>query len=77
MMPYDEGFDDVYVAIKSAVEQVGEDHSINCYRLDEKNPAGRITERLRSELQHSTICIADIRKQTECDVGNRLRDGSE
>jgi len=60
IMPYDEGFDDVYVAIKSAVEQVGEDHSINCYRLDEKNPAGRITERLRSELQHSTICIADI-----------------
>jgi hypothetical protein len=32
----------------------------HCFRLDESRPAGRITDRLLSELRSATICIADL-----------------
>ena len=58
IMPFSPEFDDVYAVIKSTTEK-----SIStgrCFRLDETRPAGRITDRLLSELRSATLCIADL-----------------
>jgi nucleoside 2-deoxyribosyltransferase len=60
IMPFDPGFDDVYTFTKTSVESAVSMSPINCFRLDERKPAGRITDRLLSELQTATICIADL-----------------
>lgn len=60
IMPFAEDFDDVYGAIKQAVESAMPSSSGRCFRLDEARPAGRITDRLLGELRSATICIADI-----------------
>ena len=59
-MPFDAAFDDVYAAIKAPVERAGRDQHLRCFRLDENRPAGRITDRLLSELRRAAICIADL-----------------
>jgi nucleoside 2-deoxyribosyltransferase len=60
IMPFDHGFDDVYAAIKTAVGNIPRNTPIRCFRIDEARPAGRITERLLTELRSSSVCIADL-----------------
>jgi hypothetical protein len=60
IMPFAEDFDDVYGAIKQAVESATAASSGRCFRLDEARPAGRITDRLFGELRSATFCVADI-----------------
>ena len=59
-MPFADDFDDVYGAIKQAVELATQANNGRCFRLDESRPAGRITDRLLGELRSATLCIADI-----------------
>lgn len=60
IMPFAADFDDVYAVIKSTVESAAPDLKGRCFRLDESRPAGRITDRLLTELRSSTVCIADL-----------------
>lgn len=60
IMPFATEFDDVYSVIKSTVESATADTKGRCFRLDENRPAGRITDRLLTEIRSATICIADI-----------------
>ena len=60
MMPFDSAFNDVYEAIKQAVNSVFANDDCSCIRLDEIITAGRITDDLIQELQEAFICIADI-----------------
>jgi len=60
IMPYDDAYDDVYSAIRTAVEKADGNRGIRCARLDDKKAAGWITNRLLSELQSATLCIADV-----------------
>lgn len=60
IMPFAPEFDDVYAVIKNSVEAATASESSRCFRLDESRPAGRITDRLVSELRAATICIADL-----------------
>jgi nucleoside 2-deoxyribosyltransferase len=59
VMPFSQDFDDVYVTVKASVTNAT---SVNrrCFRLDEAQPAGRITERLLKELRSATLVVADI-----------------
>ena len=59
-MPFAADFDDVYAVIKSTVENAVGDTKGRCFRLDESRPAGRITDRLLTELRSATICVADL-----------------
>ncbi len=60
IMPFSREFDDVYLAIKSGAESALASRAGRCFRLDEARPAGRITERLLTELRTASICIADL-----------------
>ena len=60
IMPFATDFDDVYAVIKSTVENASADAKGRCFRLDDSRPAGRITDRLLTELRSATICIADL-----------------
>jgi hypothetical protein len=60
IMPFATDFDDVYAVIKATVESSTTDAKGRCFRLDESRPAGRITDRLLTELRSATICIADL-----------------
>lgn len=60
IMPFAPDFDDVYGAIKQAVESATAKSNGRCFRLDEARPAGRITDRLLGELKSATFCVADI-----------------
>lgn len=60
IMPFAPDFDDVYAVIKTTVESAAADAKGRCFRLDESRQAGRITDRLLSELRAATICIADL-----------------
>ena len=60
IMPYDDAFVDVYSAIKTAVEMADDNQDIRCTRLDDKKVAGWINNRLLSELEGATLCIADV-----------------
>lgn len=60
IMPFAADFDDVYAIIKATVETAAADTNGRCFRLDESRPAGRITDRLLTELRSATICIADL-----------------
>jgi len=60
IMPYDDAFVDVYSAIKTAVEMADDNQAIRCTRLDDKKVAGWINNRLLSELEGATLCIADV-----------------
>lgn len=63
IMPFSPEFDDVYAAIKIAVESTTSAFAGRCFRLDESRPAGRITDRLITELHSATICIADLTEE--------------
>jgi hypothetical protein len=58
-MPFASEFDDVYDAVKTAIEDAVEEPG-SCARLDESRPAGRITDRLIRELCSASFCVADI-----------------
>jgi hypothetical protein len=60
IMPFSKDFDDVYAMIKNVVESIVSTQGGRCFRLDEARPAGRITDRLISEIRAATICIADV-----------------
>lgn len=60
IMPFAADFDDVYAVIKSTVESAASDLRGRCFRLDEARPAGRITDRLLTELRSATVCVADL-----------------
>lgn len=60
IMPFAADFDDVYSVIKTTVESAAADTKGRCFRLDESRPAGRITDRLLTELRSATICVADL-----------------
>ena len=60
IMPFEAEFDDVYTTIKQTVESSTITQSGRCFRLDESRPAGRITDRLLSELRAAKFCIADV-----------------
>jgi hypothetical protein len=60
IMPFEPEFDDVYATIKQTVESCTSTQSGRCFRLDENRPAGRITDRLLSELRAAKFCIADL-----------------
>jgi nucleoside 2-deoxyribosyltransferase len=59
-MPFDKEFQDVYEAIKLALNNIKIAQKINCIRLDDIKKPGSITDALISEIQKSHICIADI-----------------
>lgn len=59
-MPFDREFEDVYATIKSSVESATATASGRCFRLDESQPAGRITERLLREISSASFCVADL-----------------
>lgn len=59
-MPFGPEFEDVYEHIKMAVDLSNVDPRATCFRLDEHRPAGRITNRLISELRDATVCVADL-----------------
>src|SRR4051812_9507264 len=59
-MPFAREFDDVYATIKSSVEGALDGRPLNCFRLDEARPAGRITDRLLQEIQTASLCVADL-----------------
>lgn len=58
-MPFAPQFDDVYQVIRDTVQSTQGD-PWSCIRLDEYNPAGRITDRLIDELKSADFCVADI-----------------
>jgi len=60
IMPFAADFEDVYGAIKQAVESATAASNGRCFRLDEARPAGRISDRLLGELRSATLCVADI-----------------
>ena len=60
IMPFDSSFVDVYTTIRQAVTSVRHESSIDCIRLDDTRPAGRITERLLTALRDSSFCVADL-----------------
>lgn len=60
IMPFAAEFDDVYEAIKAGVEGALATSGGRCFRLDESRPAGRITDRLLTELQSASLCVADL-----------------
>jgi nucleoside 2-deoxyribosyltransferase len=60
IMPFAEEFDDVYAAMRAAVEGACSSSSLRCFRLDESRPAGRITDRLLRELTTARMCVADL-----------------
>ena len=60
IMPFATDFDDVYDAIKVAVEEQVGATKWRCIRLDDRQPAGRLTERLVQELRTASLCIADL-----------------
>ena len=60
IMPFDSSFVDVYTTIKHAVTSVPHEPSIECIRLDDTRPAGRITDRLLTALRDSSFCVADL-----------------
>lgn len=60
IMPFALEFEDVYQAIRAAVERSVPGEQIFCYRLDEIKGAGRITDDLLRELQEAVVCIADL-----------------
>jgi hypothetical protein len=60
IMPFDRDFEDVYTIIKSTVESATAITSGRCFRLDESQPAGRITERLLREINSASFCVADL-----------------
>ena len=60
IMPFAAEFNDVYDTIKSAITSGIAPDSIHCFRLDEFNSAGRISDDLIEALNESVICIADI-----------------
>jgi nucleoside 2-deoxyribosyltransferase len=59
IMPFASEFDDVYDAVKTAIEDAVEEPG-SCARVDESRPAGRITDRLIRELRSASFCVADI-----------------
>jgi hypothetical protein len=60
IMPFSPEFDDVYAVIKASVEGALSTSGGRCFRLDEARPAGRITDRLLTELQATSLCVADL-----------------
>ncbi len=60
LMPFDRQFDDVYVAIRNAVDTAFPEGRAACVRLDDLKRAGRIGDDLISELQTATVCIGDL-----------------
>jgi hypothetical protein len=60
IMPFDREFSDVYESIKTSVKNALVNQNVNCFRLDENRPAGRITDRLLMEVQAATFCVADL-----------------
>jgi hypothetical protein len=56
IMPFAAEFDDVYQAIKGGVEDAVSETGGKCFRLDESRPAGRITDRLLTELRTAAFC---------------------
>jgi nucleoside 2-deoxyribosyltransferase len=60
IMPFAKTFDDVYVSIKSSVESCGPVGEVMCGRLDERKPAGRITDRLLEALRECAFCVTDL-----------------
>ena len=59
-MPFASEFDDVYATIKNAIESSTTIQNGRCFRLDDARPAGRITDRLLSELRAASFCVADL-----------------
>jgi hypothetical protein len=57
MMPFAQDYDDVYQAIKRAGKAAGD---IDCFRLDDHRPGGRILNRLFEALGETQLCIADL-----------------
>ena len=60
VMPFATPFNDVYDAIRLAVEHSAAGEEVLCFRLSELKSAGRITDRLVKELSEAVVCIADI-----------------
>ena len=60
IMPFDNRFDDVYQAIKTAANNAAVPSSIQCRRLDEIRGSGKITEDLINEIAKAAFCIADL-----------------
>jgi len=60
IMPFKNDFNDVYFFIKEAVKNSVPGEKIECFRLDEKKAAGKITDDLINSIETSTFCIADL-----------------
>ena len=59
-MPFQRNFNDVYTALRLAIGSVPCRDSVECFRLDDLRPAGRITDRLLAEIASADLCISDL-----------------
>jgi len=60
IMPFKKVFNDVFYFIKEAVKNSVTGEKIECFRLDEKKAAGKITDDFIDSIETSTFCIADL-----------------
>lgn len=60
IMPYDPRFDDVHHWIRQSVSMAVSGMTIEAFRLDEDQRAGRIVGRLERELAAADFCVADV-----------------
>jgi hypothetical protein len=59
-MPFGQDFNDVYKTIQDSVKEAIGTPEARCFRLDELQPAGRITDRLLDEIRCADLCVADV-----------------
>ena len=60
IMPFEVVFNDVYKTIQDSVKAAVGTPDARCFRLDESQPAGRITDRLLQEISAADVCVADL-----------------
>jgi len=60
IMPYADAFDDVFAAMRLAIQDARTTPKVECLRLDQDQVAGRIVGRLERELRACDLCIADL-----------------
>lgn len=60
IMPYADAFDDVFLAMRQAMQDARTTPKVECLRLDQEQVAGRIVGRLERELRDCDLCVADL-----------------
>jgi hypothetical protein len=77
-MPHAAEFDDVHMALVSAVRPMRAPCAVDCLRLDDDQRGGRIVGHLEQELRERDMCVADLRgRSLRCHASSRRRNGAE